>query len=131
VPPPGRVAIFLRGVSLTQLESLPVLPLLRSSQAIGPASSRLTPARDSCVAVGIGIAFGLCYNLLMPKTLAKPTKRPAKPYTIGQRAFAKISAVEGIHLSAEMERDLREFDRNGLSAEERRAYIAHKYGKVR
>jgi hypothetical protein len=73
----------------------------------------------------------LWYTSLMTKTLNKPTKRPAKTYTIGQRGFAKISAVEGIHLSAEMVRDLREFDRKGLSAEERRTYIARKYGKSR
>ncbi len=67
----------------------------------------------------------------MSKTLSQPTKRPSKAYAIGQRGFAKISAVEGIRLSPEMLLDLQEFDRKGLSAEERRAYIARKYGKVR
>jgi len=73
-------------------------------------------------------ASALWYNVFLTKTL---DKRPTKPYTIGQRGFAKISAVEGIHLSPEMVRDLREFDRKGLSAEERQSYISRKYGKVR
>lgn len=74
-------------------------------------------------------AFVLYSN--MSKILAKPAKCSSKAFTIGLRGFAKISAVEGIQLSPEMVRDLREFDRQGLSVEERRAYIARKYGKVR
>ena len=50
-------------------------------------------------------------------------------FTIGLTDFAKISAVEGLHLSAEMKRMFREFDRQGLSAEERRRRIVAKYGK--
>lgn len=75
-----------------------------------------------------GKGLAPCYNFKMSKA---PAKRVPKTYTIGLRGFAKISAVEGIQLSPEMVRDLREFDRQGLSVEERRAYIARKYGKVR
>ncbi|WP_395714451.1 hypothetical protein [Reyranella sp.] len=50
---------------------------------------------------------------------------------IGRSAFAKIDAVEGIHTTATMETDFREFDRKGLSAEERRKAINQKYGKSR
>ena len=42
---------------------------------------------------------------------------------------AKISAVEGIHLSREMKQDLRDFDRKGLSDHERGRAIARKYGR--
>jgi len=60
---------------------------------------------------------------------AKPAKRPVRGYTIGRRSFAKISAVEGIALTEEMDRDFREFERKGLTPKERRAAIAQKYGK--
>jgi hypothetical protein len=43
--------------------------------------------------------------------------------------MAAINAVEGLHLTEEMRRDFREFDRRGLSAEERRRAIAAKYGR--
>lgn len=49
--------------------------------------------------------------------------------TIGRANFAKISAVEGIVLSRQMEEDFHEFDRRGLSAAERRAALFRKYGR--
>lgn len=61
----------------------------------------------------------------------KSPRRAAKGYVIGRSAFAKISAVEGIRTTATMEADFREFDRKGLSAEERRKAISRKYGKSR
>jgi hypothetical protein len=67
----------------------------------------------------------------MPKTLTPPDETAAKGFKVGRRAFAKISAVEGIHLSPEMAKDFGEFDRKGLSAGERRKVIARKYGAVR
>jgi hypothetical protein len=49
---------------------------------------------------------------------------------IGREAFAAISAVEGIRLTAEMKRRAAEFDRRGLTTAERvRAIIAiHRKG---
>ena len=67
----------------------------------------------------------------MSKFLHKQSKRSAKGYTIGRAGFANISAVEGIRLTPEMAADFREFERNGLSPEERRKAIAGKYGKAR
>ena len=61
----------------------------------------------------------------------KQPKRSAKGYTIGRAGFAKISAVEGIRLTPAMAADFREFERKGLSPEERRKAIAGKYGKAR
>jgi hypothetical protein len=67
----------------------------------------------------------------MRQTAPKPQKRPSKGYVIGRSAFAKISAVEGIRTTATMDADFREFERQGLSADERRKVISRKYGKVR
>ena len=50
-------------------------------------------------------------------------------FTIGRDAFARISAVEGLRLSDDMKRDLRELQRKGLSGEARRRAIISKYGK--
>ena len=44
---------------------------------------------------------------------------------IGRQAFAAISAVEGIRLTAEMKQRIAEFDRQGLTTAERvRAIVA-------
>jgi hypothetical protein len=66
----------------------------------------------------------------MKQTIRTPLKRRTG-YTIGRAGFAKISAVEGIHLTKTMNDDLSEFEREDLSPEERRRIIAEKYGKVR
>lgn len=50
-------------------------------------------------------------------------------FTLGLDSFEKISAVEGIGLSPALKRDFREFDRKGLSAEQRRRAIRAKYGR--
>jgi hypothetical protein len=51
--------------------------------------------------------------------------------TIGRARFAKISAIEGVHLTAEMDQVLDEFEREELSPAERRRVIAAKYGTTR
>lgn len=61
-------------------------------------------------------------------TKTRRSRRDA--YTLGRRPFAKISAVEGIDMS-DVEAELEEFDRRGLSAAERRREIARKYGAKR
>jgi hypothetical protein len=73
----------------------------------------------------------LCYNVPMRQTGTKSPKRSSKGYVIGRSSFAKISAVEGIRTTATMDADFREFERQGLSADERRKVIRRKYGKVR
>ena len=60
---------------------------------------------------------------------ASKTDPATKRFVLGRAGFAKISAIEGIHLTSEMKRDLREFDRKGLSAAERRRAIVNKYGR--
>jgi hypothetical protein len=58
-----------------------------------------------------------------------PDGRSQESFTIGRDGFAKIGAVEGVRLSREMTRDLRDFDRKGLSDQERARAIARKYGR--
>ena len=50
-------------------------------------------------------------------------------FTIGRSGFAKISAIEDIHLSGDMEKHLRDLDRQGLSPEDRLKTIMNKFGK--
>ncbi len=48
---------------------------------------------------------------------------------LGRERFAKISAVEGIELTAGMKNRAADFDRRGLSGEERRRAIMRAYRK--
>jgi hypothetical protein len=48
---------------------------------------------------------------------------------LGRERFAKISAVEGIELTAGMKKRVADFDRRGLSGEERRLAIIRAYRK--
>jgi hypothetical protein len=50
-------------------------------------------------------------------------------YTVGLEAIGKFNAIEGVRLSREMKGAFREFDRRGLSHEERRAAIERKFSK--
>lgn len=50
-------------------------------------------------------------------------------FVIGRERFAKISAVEGIELGARARERQAEFDRQGLSPEERRRAIIAGYRK--
>jgi hypothetical protein len=52
-------------------------------------------------------------------------------FAVGRDSFKKISAVEGISTSRVAERTFREFDRRGLSADQRRDEIVSRYGKER
>ncbi len=60
-----------------------------------------------------------------------PTKTSRKAYTLGRSAFAKISAVEGIRLTPEMEAHFKTFDRDELPAAKRREALAAAFGKAR
>ena len=62
---------------------------------------------------------------MVTKTKAR---HDAGRYTIGRAGFAKISEVEGIRPSRELDEQFREFDRQGLSPEQRRRLLARKYG---
>lgn len=63
-------------------------------------------------------------------TIARPPHPDsplAEPFTLGRDRFARISAVEGIALTDEMRAMLKDFDRDGLSAEERRRAILSRF----
>jgi hypothetical protein len=62
-----------------------------------------------------------------PKTGKRP-KSGVKGLTIGLAGFAKISAIEGLHLTREMRATFRTLKRNGASPQQRRAAIVRKYG---
>ncbi|HEX5005602.1 MAG TPA: hypothetical protein VFV70_00735 [Hyphomonadaceae bacterium] len=49
-------------------------------------------------------------------------------FLIGRRAFAKISAVEGIRMPREMQADFATFDNEKASPSQRRSALASKYG---
>lgn len=66
----------------------------------------------------------------MKKRGAPPNHEPtAGGMILGRDRFAKISAVEGIELTATMKRRAADFDRRGLSGEERRRAIIRAYRK--
>lgn len=50
-------------------------------------------------------------------------------FTVGRDNLGKISAVEGIRVSRDVGATFREFDRRGLSADQRRAAIAKKFAR--
>jgi hypothetical protein len=58
----------------------------------------------------------------------KRAKAKPKGLTIGLAGFAKISAIEGLHLTRDMKRTFSTLDRRGASAAQRRAAIIKRYG---
>jgi len=58
-------------------------------------------------------------------------KRMTGPFVIGRDAFAKISAVEGVHLTPAMRKDFESFDAQKLSPGARRTALIEKYGTNR
>jgi hypothetical protein len=57
--------------------------------------------------------------------MKKPPQKSG--FVLGRKAFAKISAVEGLQLSEEAKKMFEEFDRLGLSAEERRQRVIDRH----
>ena len=56
-----------------------------------------------------------------------PQIRKESGYTIGRDVFAKISAVECIHLTKDVQKDFRAFEQKNLSPKDRREAIFKKY----
>ncbi len=68
----------------------------------------------------------------MPRTRPRPSPSPpSRGFVLGRERFARISAVEGVALTDEMRATLERFDREGLSAEERRRAIHGQYKSAR
>ncbi len=92
------------------------------------AERRAAPIRRTNRAKGTRI----CYDDFVKKA-GKPkiSKRPkvkARGLTIGLAGFAKISAIEGLHLTREMQDTFDALKRRGASPRQRRAAIVKKYG---
>ena len=63
---------------------------------------------------------------------SRPRPRPrAQGFTLGRDRFARISAVEGIALTPDMRALFERFDREGLSADERRRAILERFALAR
>ena len=56
---------------------------------------------------------------------------PKHAHVVGRKGFARISAVEGIRMTAAMEADFRGFEKLNLAPSERRRLLTAKYGKAR
>lgn len=71
----------------------------------------------------------LCWSMRKsnPARPLRPNLSRAGGFTLGRDRFAQISAVEGIALTQEMRATLDRFDREGLSAEERRRAIVRRF----
>ena len=60
--------------------------------------------------------------------MSKRTKPAGQTgYTLERGNFAKISAVEGIRLSRRADDDFKDFDRRGLSSDERRRALVKRF----
>ncbi|MBC7476528.1 MAG: hypothetical protein H7317_00355 [Pseudorhodobacter sp.] len=59
-----------------------------------------------------------------------PKSKGTSGFVIGRARFTKIAAVEGIALSADMKVRAEQFDRDGLSGDERRKAIIEKHRKA-
>jgi hypothetical protein len=59
----------------------------------------------------------------------KQTPQKSSGFVLGRARFEKISAVEGIKTSPASRRMFAEFDRKGLTPEQRRKAIFEKYAK--
>jgi hypothetical protein len=62
-------------------------------------------------------------------TSRKPTSKKITGFVLGRARLEKISAVEGIATSDATRRMFAEFDRKGLSAEQRRRVIFEKHAR--
>jgi type II restriction/modification system DNA methylase subunit YeeA len=58
------------------------------------------------------------------------TVRPGEPYRVGRSTFEKISEVEGLQLSDSMKQQFAEFERRGLSKDERHREIEERFKQV-
>lgn len=61
--------------------------------------------------------------------ITKSPKRSSGTFTLGRARFSKISAVEGISLSHQALAQFEEFDRQGLTADERRQQLTKKLAR--
>lgn len=70
-----------------------------------------------------------CGSIPIMKVTNPSAKATVKRITLGLDGFAKISAVEGISLKTSSKRMFAEFEKRGMSAEQRRRAITEKHTK--
>ena len=63
------------------------------------------------------------------KLSSSPSARADRGFTLGRAAMERISAVEGLSLTAEAREAFANFDRAGLSADERRTRLRETFGR--
>ena len=61
----------------------------------------------------------------------RKTRNSAGAFILGDEAFARISAVEGLVSTPEMDEMFRQFDRDGVAPDERRREIIRRYANKR
>ncbi len=79
------------------------------------------------VPTALAFCHKMCYTSIMISDPTVAVNKEKKGYTIGRKAFAKISAVEGIYLSEGQRNEFAVFEQKGLSAQDRREAILKKY----
>lgn len=65
---------------------------------------------------------------MSPRKINAQKTAPTKGYVLGRTAIEKISAVEGVRLSAGMKRDLNQIEGKRLGTEAARRFLVKKYG---
>lgn len=64
------------------------------------------------------------------KSNAKPKYNAQAGFRLSRTAIRKINAVEGIDLDGLIQQQLEDFDRRGLTPEQRRQAVRAKYAKT-
>ena len=106
--------------------SLSVVPAAGKWQVRKAGASRTT-AVHATQAEAVEVARGLLRQAGGKLRIHDKNGRIVEAMTLGRRAITRISAVEGISLGGEIARDLKTYDAEGLSSQQRRARIAEKY----
>jgi hypothetical protein len=57
------------------------------------------------------------------------SRRRSRAFVLGRDRFARISEIEGIRTTREQDEEFQRFDREGLSASDRRRILRAKYGR--
>lgn len=69
------------------------------------------------------------YNLNMKTKTSAPSYNAKFGFKLSRTSIRKINAVEGIDLDGRIEKQLEEYDRRGLTPDERRKAVRDKFAK--
>ena len=76
-----------------------------------------------------GTDYGIIIDMKKRASTSRRRRIAKGVLTLGRERFAKISAVEGIELTADMRARAAEFDRLGMAPAKRRQAIIRAYSK--